>query len=204
MLEESNKLYGQLLREFGELPQAVNWKNKEAQEMRFQQLIKIIKTSGDFSINDLGCGLGDFVRFMEESALKFTYHGYDIAPGMIESAKAKFSTNRNVSFEVIVDPGTMKMADYTIESGIFNLRFDHTEESWLAHILKTLDIMNEKSRLGFAFNLLTKYSDKHLMRDDLYYADPCFLFDYCKKNFSKNVALLHDYQLYDFTILVRK
>ena len=39
---------------------------------------------------------------------------------------------------------------------------------------------------------------------DLYYADPLDLFDYCKRNFSKNVALLHDYRLYDFTLIVRK
>jgi len=42
------------------------------------------------------------------------------------------------------------------------------------------------------------------MKDDLYYADPCYFFDYCKKKFSKNIALLHDYGLYEFTILVRK
>jgi len=42
------------------------------------------------------------------------------------------------------------------------------------------------------------------MRPDLYYADPLFLFDFCKQNFSKNVALLHDYRLYDFTLIVRK
>jgi len=42
------------------------------------------------------------------------------------------------------------------------------------------------------------------MREDLYYADPCFIFDYCKRNFSRNVALLHDYELYEFTIIVRK
>jgi len=39
---------------------------------------------------------------------------------------------------------------------------------------------------------------------NLYYADPGFFFDYCKTHFAKNVALLHDYGLYDFTILVRK
>ena len=38
----------------------------------------------------------------------------------------------------------------------------------------------------------------------LYYADPCALFDYCKRNFSRNVALLHDYKIYDFTLIVRK
>jgi hypothetical protein len=42
------------------------------------------------------------------------------------------------------------------------------------------------------------------MRADLYYADPLWLFDYCKRNLSKQVALLHDYGMYDFTILVRR
>ncbi|REM56201.1 class I SAM-dependent methyltransferase, partial [Mycobacterium tuberculosis] len=48
------------------------------------------------------------------------------------------------------------------------------------------------------------YSDASKMRDDLYYADPCALFDLCKRRYSKSVALLHDYGLYEFTILVRK
>jgi hypothetical protein len=39
---------------------------------------------------------------------------------------------------------------------------------------------------------------------DLYYGDPCFLFDYCKRHFSKNIVLLHDYNLYDFTLIERK
>jgi hypothetical protein len=42
------------------------------------------------------------------------------------------------------------------------------------------------------------------MRNYLYYADPCALFDLCKRRYSKHVALLHDYGLYEFTILVRK
>lgn len=42
------------------------------------------------------------------------------------------------------------------------------------------------------------------MRDYLYYADPCAVFDYCKRHYSRNVALLYDYQQYEFTSLVRK
>jgi hypothetical protein len=30
------------------------------------------------------------------------------------------------------------------------------------------------------------------------------LFDLCKRRYSRNVALLHDYEIYEFTILVRK
>jgi hypothetical protein len=42
------------------------------------------------------------------------------------------------------------------------------------------------------------------MKPHLYYADPCDLFDLCKRRFSPQVTLLHDYGLYEFTILVRK
>lgn len=42
------------------------------------------------------------------------------------------------------------------------------------------------------------------MKEHLYYADPAELFDHCKRNYSRNVALLHDYGLYEFTVLVRK
>ncbi|MNE88029.1 hypothetical protein D3C80_1852890 [compost metagenome] len=64
--------------------------------------------------------------------------------------------------------------------------------------------MNACSRKGFSFNCLTSYSDLEYMRDYLYYGDPCFYFDYCKRAFSGQVALLHDYGLYEFTLLVRK
>ena len=42
------------------------------------------------------------------------------------------------------------------------------------------------------------------MRADLFYGDPTFFFDHCKRKYSRNVALLHDYDLYEFTIIVRR
>jgi hypothetical protein len=57
---------------------------------------------------------------------------------------------------------------------------------------------------GFAFTAQTVHSDRGWMRSDLSYADPSFWFEYCLRNFSRHVAVLHDYPLYEFTILVRK
>ena len=34
-------------------------------------------------------------------------------------------------------------------------------------------------------------------------ATPLGSFDHCKRKFSRNVALLHDYELYDWTMAVR-
>ena len=67
----------------------------------------------------------------------------------------------------------------------------------------TLETLAELSIRGFAFNMLTSYSDTDKMRPDLYYGDPAFFFDHCKRRYSRNVALLHDYGLYEFTIIVR-
>ncbi len=83
------------------------------------------------------------------------------------------------------------------------MKGDIDEKSWSDYIAKTIELMFKNSKKGFAFNCLTKYSDQDKMRQNLHYADPLFWFDFCKKNFSRNVALLHDYDLYEFTIIVR-
>lgn len=94
--------------------------------------------------------------------------------------------------------------DYIVTSGIFNVRQDVGVEEWREYILSTISMFAEHANEGFAFNCLTMYSDADRMQEYLYYADPLFLFDYCKTHFSRNVALLHDYDIYDFTILVRR
>jgi hypothetical protein len=96
------------------------------------------------------------------------------------------------------------VSDYGVASGIFNVRLGRTDAEWQAYIEHMLDQLDRTSRLGFSFNCLTSYSDADRMRPDLYYADPCRLFDFCKRRYARNVALLHDYGLYEFTMLVRK
>lgn len=68
--------------------------------------------------------------------------------------------------------------------------------------MEILHNMNEMSRKGFSFNMLTNFVD--YKNPNLYYADPNYFFDYIRKNFSKNLILLHDYDLWEWTILVRK
>ena len=121
---------------------------------------------------------------------------------MIASARVRYANTPNASFDI--DSAPENIADYGIASGIFNVRLGRDDREWLDYLKTTLDILDRTSRQGFAFNCLTSYSDTDRMRGYLYYADPCMLFDLCKKRYSRNVALLHDYGLYEFTILVRK
>jgi hypothetical protein len=162
-----------------------------------------IQEESQFSVNDLGCGFGDFSSFVQKDREnRVDYRGYDNVSEMIELACQKYPAR---FFRQIQSPQEMLMADYTVASGIFNKTFSKfSEKDWWDFMLLTIRQMYEKSTQGIAFNALTSYSDKQFMRADLYYCDPCRLFDFCKRNLSRNVTLLHDYDLYDFTILVKK
>jgi SAM-dependent methyltransferase len=202
--EQVRKYYDDHLREHGFSPQGVGWKNEAAQARRFEQMLKIIKEER-FSVNDLGCGTGDFFAYLlNQHYNSFTYTGYDVLEPMLNYARSKFASSDKARFIYIKTPDEIQPADYTIACGIFNLKYSMPEKDWLQYILSTIQLMNTRSEKGIAFNLLTKYSDKAYMQDHLYYGDPLYLFDYCKTNLSRNVALLHDYDEYDFTILIRK
>lgn len=201
---ELQEYYSENLKKHGHNAQGVGWKNESAQKNRFNQLLKII-TTDNFSINDLGCGSADLYSYLKASGYNnFFYNGYDTLLEMYEFAKEKYIQEKNIAFYHIDNAKELQPAHYTVASGIFNLKYSESNENWLNYIIGTIEAMNNASARGFAFNMLTSYSDKEFMKDHLYYSDPFYFFDYCKKSFSKNVALLHDYNEYDFTILVRK
>jgi SAM-dependent methyltransferase len=203
--EKIDSFYRNNLKEHGSGSKGVGWKDDAAQKIRFDQLIKIFEDTLPFTLNDLGCGVGDLWGYLNQRGFQLSaYNGYDILDEMITLANKNHDKIPNVKFEKIKHNEEMRLADYTVSSGIFNPRFGESDEVWKNHIISTLDVMNKRSRRGFSFNALTIYSDKELMKPELFYTDPLWLFDYCKRNFSRNVALLHDYEIYDFTILVRK
>lgn len=194
--------YAEKLSRHGTTSNGVDWNSPEGHALRFEQLCKVITGKTSFSINDLGCGYGALWDYLHLHHADFSYHGIDVAPEMITAAKARHSSIPKAVFTVASKPE--QVADYTLASGIFNVRLKAQEQDWIDYIHKTLGYLHEFSSKGFAFNCLTSYSDADHMRPDLYYADPCVLFDHCKRRYSSQIALLHDYGLYEFTILVRK
>jgi SAM-dependent methyltransferase len=202
LLSEVSGYYSNKLAQHGETPRGVDWNGVESQELRFEQLSKIVNTCSPFSINDLGCGYGAYFDFLNSKYGKIFYCGIDISGDMIRAANERYKDRSDARFIVSSEPD--RVADYGIASGIFNVRLARASDEWRRYVEATLEVLDRSSRIGFAFNFLTSYSDAEKMRDNLYYADPCELFDLCKRRYSRHVALLHDYGLYEFTILVRK
>jgi SAM-dependent methyltransferase len=201
--EQAKHYFEERLTTHGATARGVDWNSETAQELRFSQLIKVIPPDQPYSLLDYGCGYGALAGYLLRLSYPMAkYIGFDVLDSMVVKAREVYSSTPQCSFTSNIQE--VGLVDYTIASGIFNLKLETPFDAWTDYVVSELHKINDFSLKGFSFNMLTKYSDPEYMRPHLYYADPCFLFDYCKRHFSRNVALLHDYEVYDFTIIVRK
>lgn len=203
LLDNVNAYYTEKVKAFGATHQGVDWNSDESQMLRFEQLLKIGPDAGQkFSINDFGCGYGALISYLQDEGHVFDYTGFDISDAMLQEADRWYGNLDNCRF--VSDESLLVPTDYVVASGIFNVKLQTDNSVWKPYILDTIERLWTLCQKGLAFNILTKYSDPEYMRPTLYYADPCFLFDHCKRHYSRHVALLHDYDLYEFTILIKR
>jgi SAM-dependent methyltransferase len=195
--------YGDKIARHGASPAGVDWNGVESQFLRFDVLSRVIDFSKPFSILDYGCGYGAFLTYLRTKAEgPFEYFGYDISGEMLKQAIAHHGPSPSCAWiDTIPNESSF---DYVIASGIFNVKMDVSNEAWEGYCKQTWDSINQHSKKGFAFNMLTTYSDKEFMKDSLYYGSPEEVFRHCRSNYSKRVLLDHSYPLYEFSIMVTK
>lgn len=201
ILEAVEQYYSAQFAAHGSCARGVDWNSEASQELRFAQLLRLVeRRDRPVSVNDLGCGYGAFAHFLDRQGVNVTYVGYELSGSMLESARSAFSNQPYVSFH---QGSHMSTAEYSVASGLFNVRLTFSDSDWSDYVDDTLDAMARASTRGFAFNMLSTYSDVDRRRGDLYYADPGATFHRCKERYSPYVALLHDYPLWEFTVIVR-
>ena len=196
------RYYEDKLREHGPTARGVDWNSEASQELRFKQLARLLEDDHEASVLDYGCGYGALAGYLRRHGHRGAYTGFDISPAMVRAAAPEDAPTR--AWRMTSVRAELAPADYTIASGIFNVKLQATDEAWRQYVQRTLADIAGLSVRGFAFNALTSYADRHRQQADLYYADPLELFDYCKRTYAPAVSLLHDYPLYEFTILVRR
>ena len=202
MLAPIERYYTEKLQRFGPNAAGVDWNSAASQHLRFAQFLRLIPDTDDRSVNDYGCGYGALADYLHDAGRSWRYHGYDISASMIASARALHTHTPRCSFTE--DGASLTPADFSFASGVFNVTLGCDADRWTASVNDTLATLDRLSVKAFAFNMLSTYSDEDRRRGDLFYADPLFFFDLCKRRFSRYVTLLHDYPLYEFTLVVRK
>lgn len=202
ILSDISNWYGNALSEHQIDSKSVGWKDRASQYLRFQKLFYVLNEQHldqPLIISDYGAGYGEMFNFLKEKCKVARYDAYEINASMRDMGKSYLNDERVNYFD------SSKMlceSDYTFVSGTFNLRMENDNDSWKTFIKETITHLFENSRKGIAFNCLSSYVD--WKQENLFYADPKEFFDFCKSNLSKQVALLHDYPLYEWTICLTR
>src|SRR5689334_8102286 len=91
LLKDIDQYYSEKLKKFGATPQGVDWKDAASQNIRFEQLLKLVPGNSAFSLNDLGCGFGSMFEYMLGKGYEsFHFNGYDLSSEMIDQANTTF------------------------------------------------------------------------------------------------------------------
>jgi SAM-dependent methyltransferase len=195
--------YSDKVLRFGATPQGVDWKDKNSQDLRFAQLIQVFEDKlNPVNVIDIGCGYGALYEYLKNQAIKCNYLGVDLSNEMIKVAREKFKKDSNTKFLNTNNP--KYISDYVIASGIFNVKMNLSNDTWLDYVNETMRVFHKYSKIGFAFNFLSSFSDEDKRKDYLFYANPEYIQNLCFSHFGKSVEIIQGYGLYEFTVIVRK
>jgi hypothetical protein len=195
--------YSRKVRRFGATPIGADWTCVASQEMRFVQLLKLCDFSASFSLNDLGCGYGALLALLDRrhAVCGIDYLGIDLSPSMVAEARRCWPGRARARFVVGHSPS--RCADYSVASGIFNVKLKHSQEAWEGIVRATLAGLASHSRRGFAANFMLEPAQRFLANPGLYTTAPDPWAAYCARQFNAKVEVIEGYGMPEFTLIAR-
>ena len=191
------QLYTDLADRFGRKVQALNWSSRKSQHMRFAILTQVGRLHAA-SVLDVGCGLGDFLDWVQAAGMEVHYTGVDLTPRMIESARARFPGKAFILGSLFDARDQLEDSyDFVLASGIF---YSRRNTPW-EYLTQTVALMFRLCKQAVAFNSLSGWAPQKEAQE--YYPDPLATADFCH-TLTPWVVLRHDYHPGDFTIYMYK
>lgn len=197
------RYYTERVCKYGATPRGVDWSSRITQEVRFAQLLKLCDFSASFSINDIGCGYGALLSYLDNShhATEIDYLGIDLSPAMIREAKRLWSNRPCAAFHI--GSKSPRIADYSVASGVFNVKLDQPLALWEDFIAQTLVDMHTTSRRGLSANFMAPEISR-TTRAGLYRCIPTTWIRFFEQDLKSSVQLVATYGLNEFTLVVRR
>jgi SAM-dependent methyltransferase len=201
---EVAQYYTQKITRHGATPLGVDWSCVPTQEMRFVQLLKLCEFSSPVTLNDIGCGYGALLAFLVKRypKKKIDYLGVDLSAAMISQAQQLWGKRAYAEF--VIAGTRSRVADYSLASGIFNVKLTQSIAMWEQFITTTLADMYATSQRGFAINFLTPLPADRDIIPELYRVSPDVWSAYCENTFAAKVEIIAGYGMREYTLLVRK
>ncbi len=200
---EIDRYYTAKVLRHGATPLGVDWSCTPTQYLRFLQLLKLCGDATRFSLDDLGCGYGALLAYLDEyhPDCEVDYLGIDLSPAMLRRARRKWRGRDGVRFAL--GHASPRVADFCIASGIFNIKLDQPLDRWERFVTETLSTMAGHVRHGFAVNFMAPGPPSQ--SSPWLYCSPASRWeDYCARELGMAVEIVSDYGMQEYTMLARK
>jgi len=194
--------YEAKLARHGANPRGVDWSCTATQWLRFVQLLKLCSFDTPLSLIDLGCGYGALAAFLAERYPRASvdYLGIDLSSAMVRRARRRHRGNPAIRFRI--GRSYPQQADYTVASGVMNVRLGCPIPLWESLVRSTLADMRRMSRRGFAVNFLAMLP-VNTPPEMLYCPHPAIWSRYCEEELGCAVEVRDDYGIREYTLLAR-
>jgi len=194
--------YSDAIAQHGPVPLGVDWSSTASQYLRLLQLLRLCDFEQAFSLNDFGCGYGALLDYLKlhHCRARIAYRGIDVSSAMIAAAGKRWDKRPQTTF--VVGSRCIKSADYTIASGVFNLRLGHPVAAWEAYVEHILRDLSAHSRVGFAVNFMLPRPGAQT-EPELYRTSMRRWVMFCRDELGGSVTPVTRYGLREFTLLVR-
>lgn len=195
---KSLNIYQNKFKKFGVDHKSLLWKSRGAAHQRFRQFWAEIDFTNK-SVLDVGCGFGEFGKFLVKRYKGVDYMGVDIVPEFIEEARKQLPS---CQFEVkdLFNDEIREKFDVVIASGVLNSNVENNMEYRQSAIKKMFDLTSHV----LAFNMLGSHPAPANKKDsNIWYSDSLEILGYCM-TLTRRVILRANYHPRDFTILMYK
>jgi len=101
----------------------------------------------------------------------------------------------------LLEPGgVLPVFDYVVMNGVFTYKGRTPHDGMWRYCQQLLLRVARHARLGFAFNVMSKYVDWE--REDLFHVPLDDICGFLSERISRHVTIRHDYGLHEYTIYV--
>lgn len=195
LLDSSNALYDEAFARGKNRHSRVCWDDASRQYHRFAEIYRSMDAS-DCSVLDVGCGNGEFLRFLHFMGFTGSYTGVDINDSLLNEARESFPSHQFIKADILTD--RLEEHDVVVMSGLFNLNFGQ-DISFAYDFVAT---MYSRCKHRTIFNALT--SHVNFREESMFYLDPSALMSFIITNISPRVEIRHGFVPYNYTVSIPK
>ncbi len=196
--------YEECFKKFGATSEGIDWGNDiNKLFIRYDKMLELFVNdkSVEKSLLDVGCGYAGFYEYIKNNQININYSGIDIVQEMIQHAKNKNPTIKELIYDDFLDFNFNKTYDYIICNGILTQKLETSNMDMDIYANKLIKKMYQLSNKGIAFNIMT--TKVNFFSNNLYYRNPSELMAYCMSEITNKIKIDHTY-LYEYTIYLYK